>query len=161
MDNITSETKDISRRSVLTGSATVAAATVIGAISSRSAPAMDHSKSHGGIHKARPTSLVNSARHCVQSGDECLSHCFDTFKAGDPTLAKCAVKIDNTIAVCNALAELGNNQSPYLKDMAAVCAKVCADCEKECRIHASQHEICATMAKACADTVAQCKEFIG
>ena len=49
-------------------------------------------------------------------------------------------------AMCAALARLASANSAHLVALAKVCGEVCLDCEKECRKHEKEHELC----KACA-----------
>lgn len=145
------------RRIFLKGAGTLA---MLGAASSVFAAAgstmVDHSK-HG--HKY--PGLVGAAQTCANTGDACLSHCFRTFKTGDTSLAKCAVLIDDTIAVCEALASLAVNDSSHTVHMAGVCKGVCEDCEKECLKHAKKHAICQDMADACNATIKECQKAMG
>lgn len=119
------------------------------------------SAQHAG-HGAAPAAgegLAATAQKCVSEGESCLAHCFATFKAGDLTLAACAVAVDEAIAACNAMAKLALNGSAHAKRMATACRGICQDCEKECEKH-SQHPACSAMAAACKATVAECDKLL-
>ena len=54
--------------------------------------------------------------------------------------------------LCEALTTLARMNSPHTKALAAVCAKVCRDCEATCKKHSQHHAEC----KACMDSCAAC-----
>ncbi|MBI3446362.1 MAG: four-helix bundle copper-binding protein [Magnetospirillum sp.] len=141
----------MNRRDLLTAAGTAAAAAFV-------APAMaaEHDHHHHGA-SAPNAKIAATALDCVKTGDACLSHCFDTFIAGDTSLAVCAKKVDELIAACTALAKLASNNSPNLVAYAKAAVAICKDCEKECRKHADKHDTC----KACADSCAACAEECG
>ncbi|OAN53149.1 hypothetical protein A6A04_14425 [Paramagnetospirillum marisnigri] len=141
----------MNRREILSAAGAMAAGLV-----ATQALAADH------VHHAHGPSTINAkiaatGLDCVKTGDACLAHCFDTFIGGDTTLAVCAKKVDELIAVCTALAKLASNNSPHLAAYAKAAVAVCKDCEKECRKHADKHATC----KACADSCAACAEECG
>lgn len=92
--------------------------------------------------------LADAALHCVKTGQDCLEHCYDQFAAGDTTLAACASSIQDLITACSALARLAAHDSPHLAEFATVTAKICADCEAECKKH-DHHMACAVCAESC------------
>jgi Cys-rich four helix bundle protein (predicted Tat secretion target) len=115
-----------------------------------------------GIARGKPAATFGAAAaDCVTVGNTCLAHIFQTFKAGDTTLAQCGVLVENTIAVCAAAVKLTLNDSPHARAMADVCMRECEDCAKECRKHADQHAICEEMAKSCEATAAAARRFVG
>lgn len=141
----------MNRREILSAAATLATAAFV-------APAMAADHNHQNHAMAAPyAKTAATALDCVATGDACLAHCFDSFIAGDTTLAVCAKKVDELIAVCTALAKLASNNSPNLVAYAKAAIQVCKDCEKECRKHADKHPTC----KACADSCAACAEECG
>jgi Cys-rich four helix bundle protein (predicted Tat secretion target) len=122
------------------------------------APAMAADHDHHNHGAMVPNSkIAATALDCVKTGDACIAHCFDSFIAGDTSLAVCAKKVDELIAVCTALAKLASNNSPNLASYAKAAIAICKDCEKECRKHADKHATC----KACADSCAACAEECG
>jgi Cys-rich four helix bundle protein (predicted Tat secretion target) len=143
------------RRAFLTGAAAAgAAALLVGSGRSFAAPEKEsghtHSWAYGGVLQAATTCM--GARH------ECLSHCLNSFQAGDNSLIPCAVAVQERIAGCNALAQLGVSNSAHTKAFAEACAAVCSDCEKECRKHASKHDACRKCADACQALVREVKK---
>ena len=103
-------------------------------------------------HDASGSPLVDSAVHCVKTGDICQAHCFDLLAKGDTSIAACARSVESLRAVCGTLAVLAADKSPLLPRYAAVAREACQNCEDECRKHADKHAAC----KACADACAAC-----
>lgn len=119
------------------------------------AHAADPHAGHGGP-SAAVKALIAAAAHCEQVGEACVAHCLASFRAGDTTLAACATSVQQMLPACTAVARLANYDSPHLAAFAAVCAKICADCEAECRKH-EQHPPCKACADACAKFIAAAK----
>lgn len=147
----------MNRRDILTA----AGAAMAGVLVSPAFAADDHAH-HGHDHAAANphAKLAETALDCVKTGDACLAHCFQSFQAGDLTLAACAQKVDELLAVCRALAKLAANGSPQLAAYAKVAQLVCRDCEKECRKHADKHATCKACAESCAACAEQCGKLI-
>jgi Cys-rich four helix bundle protein (predicted Tat secretion target) len=148
----------LSRRDVLFGAGAVASLAVAGA-----AFAADDKDSHhehhyttGTANKKHPA-LVAAAYDCIAKGEACLSHCLETFRAGDTTMADCASSVEQMIPVCQALAHLAVRDSKHLPALARACVAVCEDCEKQCREHAEHQEECKAAADACAKLVKEAK----
>lgn len=139
-----------------------AAGAALAAVSATPAFAADHAEHMHHDHGAMPANeaVVTSALDCVRTGEACLAHCFSTFAAGDTTLAVCAVRVDELIAVCSALAKLASNNSPQLVTYAKAAIAVCRECEKECRKHGNTHATCAACAKACAACAEECGKLV-
>ena len=140
----------MNRREILSAAGTFAAAAFV-------APAMAAEHDHHDHAAAAPyAKIAASALECVSAGDACIAHCLDSFIAGDTSLAVCAKKVDDLIAVCAGLAKLASNNSPNAVAYAKVAMQVCKDCEKECRKHADKHATCKACAEACAACAEQC-----
>lgn len=119
------------------------------------AAAGGHHGHHGPLLVKNPL-LVEAASKCVNTAQTCLSHCLMMFAKGDTTLAECARKVNELQAACTALLELTNMDSQYLSSYAKVTMQVCRDCEKECRKHADEHEVCKACAEACLACYDEC-----
>jgi len=102
--------------------------------------------------------LIDAAFACLQVGEACQQHCLALLGKSDTSLAECATTVAAMLPMCRALAELAVQESPHLKALAAVCARVCRDCEKACRKHESHHAICKQCAESCAVCAAQCEK---
>ncbi len=105
------------------------------------------------------SALSEAARHCVSSGDACLSHCLRAFAQGDASLGACAKSAWQMTAVCEALARLASVGSDRLPEFARVAHATCLDCEKECRKHENEHEVCKACAESCAACAEECRKL--
>lgn len=151
----------VSRREVLMASAALAASAAGAGIAS----AGEHD-AHMGAAKyseakafKKHAALVASANECVAQGQACLSHCFETFVAGDTTMAECAFAVEQMLKACDAFSYLAAYDSPHLPAMARVCVSVCQDCEKECRKHEDHQAECRACADACAVLIRDAKKL--
>ena len=141
---------DESRRKVILGMG-AAAATAYAGVASAAMPAHDHSK-----HSAQLPDVLDAANNCLDKGQRCIAHCLVSFQEGDVELAKCASKVHEMQAICNAFSYLLAANSDYIKEYAAVCTKACKDCEKECMKH-KEHIECKACGEACAEIIDQIK----
>ncbi|MEL0587494.1 MAG: four-helix bundle copper-binding protein [Candidatus Thiodiazotropha sp. (ex. Lucinoma kazani)] len=145
--------KGISRRDLLIGAG--AAAVVMSGGVAQSAEPMhgDHAGHRHEDHTPKHEGLLESVNSCLDKGQRCISHCFVAFKEGDTTLADCAAKANEMLAICNGFSYLVTANSSYLQAYAKVCKAVCSDCESECRKHEEKHMECKACAEACEDVV--------
>lgn len=144
------EDTDITRREMLLGAGAIATMVASGnAIAATSGH--DHSK-----HSAQQADVLDAVNQCTDKGQRCIAHCLVAFTEGDTTLAKCAAKAHEMMAICDAFSYLLASNSSYTKSYAKICAQVCKDCEEECLKH-DKHIECKACAKACADVVDQIK----
>jgi Cys-rich four helix bundle protein (predicted Tat secretion target) len=140
----------INRRELLLGlGAAVTVAVATPALSAM--PGHDHSQ-----HSAQQPDMLDATNTCVDKGERCIAHCLVSFQEGDLELANCAAKVHEMRAICGAFSYLLAANSSYVSDYAAICARVCEDCEKECRKH-EEHIECKACANACAAVVDQIK----
>lgn len=146
--------KEFTRRDLLKGavvaSATMASSTVFGS------SGHDHGSMH---HNNANTDLVDTALDCMKTGQACLDHCIDLFKLGDTSVADCADKVTEMLAMCNALSQMASYQSKHLAEVAKVCAAVCKDCKKACDKHAKKHKACKDCAASCEDCIKACEKL--
>ena len=145
----------LSRRDALLGAsslslATLASPALADTAHEHAAPAANTATRH--------RSLVLTALECVGIGQMCLQHCFQQFAAGDTSLAVCAMRNQEMIAACQALATLAAASAAQLTDFAQVCIAIYKACEDECRKH-HHHAICMETAEACAKTIAECEKL--
>jgi len=89
-----------------------------------------------------------------------MSHCLAIFAKGDTSLAQCAKSVYQMGAMCEAVARLASANSEHLPALARVAHATCLDCEKECRKHEKEHEICKACADSCAACAEECKKHI-
>lgn len=140
------------RREMLLGVAAAAIATTAGA-------ADDHQHQHHHHHdKHKHQALIDSAAHCVATGEICVDHCIELLGQGDKVMAKCARSVNQLIAICTALRSVAAQDGTQLMKMVKVAMDVCKECEDECRKH-EKHPQCKDCADACADCYKQCKKL--
>jgi len=106
-------------------------------------------------HAGPNGALIAAAHQCMAAADVCLSHCIDRLSDGDKTMADCARSVQQMRAMVAALAELAAQKAPYLKELAALCAKACRDCQAQCKKH-EQHAPCKACGDACEKCAAEC-----
>ncbi|HZX96054.1 MAG TPA: four-helix bundle copper-binding protein [Myxococcales bacterium] len=138
------------RRNLLGGAAALAAARAFAA--DPKDPHAGHEHHAAGIPNA---ALVSAAHECMATGDACLRHCIDSLAAGDASLADCAKSVEQMRAMVGALATVAAQNGPRLKELSAVCAKACRDCEAQCRKH-DKHPPCKACGDACTKCAAEC-----
>lgn len=156
------------RRDLLIGAAAFASTAAVGA-----EPGKADQQQHGDAHAAsagkrystavayrRHATAVAAAEECIGSGRACLSHCFETFVAGDTTMAECARSVEEMLRVCDAFAWLAATDSKQLAPMARACIASCEYCEKECRVHEEHQAECKACADACAALVTEAKKLL-
>lgn len=143
--------KEFTRRDLLKGAVAASAAIAAGSSSSVLASTNDHKHMH---HSNPNSAVIDTALDCVKNGQACLDHCIELFKMGDISVANCADKVTEMLAMCTALSQMASYQSKHLASFAKVCAVVCKDCKKACDEHADKHQAC----KDCADSCKKCIE---
>lgn len=151
-----SVSEGLGRRELLAGAGTVVGMALAGSAWAGSHDAHGGHAGHGTAKyskavaaKAHPR-LVQAADECTRTGRICFSHCLETFRGGDTTMADCAWVVEQMMHVCEALSALASYDSPHLKELGAVCLAVCEDCERECRVHEEHQQECKDCADACA-----------
>lgn len=103
--------------------------------------------------------VLEAALHCARDGEVCMTHCLESFSAGDTALADCARSVAQLVPVCTALAQLAALKSPRLADFAKAAALVCKDCEAQCRKHAEHHDFCKDCADSCLACIKACESL--
>jgi Cys-rich four helix bundle protein (predicted Tat secretion target) len=154
--------KGVSRRDLLIGAGVVASVAVAGtaiAGSETESHAMHHKYFEATAYK-KHVALVAATNECIAKGQACISHCMETFVAGDTTMGKCAFAVQQMLPVCTAMAYLAAYDSKRLKPMAETCVGVCEDCEKECRVHQDHQPECRACADACAALIKEAKKLL-
>lgn len=105
------------------------------------------------------TAAIAAADHCLGTGRACLQLAVASLKKGDTMMAECADTTRAMISVCGTFAELATMGSPHVKAFAALCAKVCRDCEKACRKHELHHAECKACGESCAKCALECEKI--
>ena len=102
--------------------------------------------------------LLAAALDCLKAGETCLDHCIRTLSTGDKSMAECAGTVRAMLPMCGALADLTRLNSTHLKALAAVCAKVCRDCEAACKKHQNHHAECKACMESCQKCATECEK---
>lgn len=102
--------------------------------------------------------LLDAALECLRAGGTCLDHCVRTLSTGDKSMAECAATVRAMLPLCQAVADLTRLNSPHLKALAAVCAKVCRDCEASCKKHQNHHAECKACMESCQRCALECEK---
>jgi Cys-rich four helix bundle protein (predicted Tat secretion target) len=142
------------RRDLLKTAAVSAAALSLGALA-------EEPKAAAGGAALPPLNqpLYDAAQACLRAGDVCLEHCVRSLAAGEKMMAECAVTVRQMLVTCQATAELAVQRSSHLKAMAALCAKVCRECETACKKHANHHAECKGCMEACQRCASECEKL--
>jgi len=146
------------RQFIVAGASSVAASAAARALADD--PHAEHNKqvpaaaSNGPRPWVRNAALIDASADCGKAGEVCLEHCLAQLREGDRSMARCSETVSAMLPMCAALEALAIQGSPHLKALAAVCAKVCRDCEAACKEHAMHHEPC----KRCMETCRHCAE---
>jgi Cys-rich four helix bundle protein (predicted Tat secretion target) len=102
--------------------------------------------------------LLAAALECLKAGEACLDHCVRSLSTGDKSMAECAGTVRAMLPMCRALTDLTRLNSTHLKALAAVCAKVCRDCEAACKKHQNHHAECKACMESCQKCATECEK---
>lgn len=153
-----SESTNQTRRELLVGmgAAAIAFAPMAGAMSNehKHGHKHDHSK-----HKPQHENLLSFVNDCLDKGQRCISHCLTMFQEGDVSVADCAAKVHEMLAVCRATSYLLTANSSHIKSIIHTCRALCHECAVECEKHKEHHE-CRACMEACESTVAAIDEML-
>jgi Cys-rich four helix bundle protein (predicted Tat secretion target) len=105
------------------------------------------------MHPAKFKAVQDTAGHCVETGGNCLRHCFGMLSMGDASMAGCAEAAYQLIAACRALQSITAVNSAHAGHFGRAVSMICADCEKECKKFPDIAECiaCGAACKACAE----------
>ncbi len=146
----------VSRRDLLLAAGALASAAAAG-------PALADGHGSAGhdhaAHAPRHPALLEAVEACTATGRRCISHCLTSFEEGDSSLAVCARRVHEMVAICDAMETLLASNSAYAKGMASVCRQACEDCSAECRKHADKHQECKACMDACDALIPQLEQL--
>lgn len=150
----TSKESAMNRRDVFSGTGAVMMAAVGTTVFAQE---HDHSKMH---HVNTKGALTAAAADCVVKGQACLAHCLILLGDGDKSMAGCATKVNQMLALCGALQNLGAQQSSLVPALAKVALDACEQCAKECSKHEKKHAECKACMESCQACIKECKAVI-
>ena len=145
----------------------VSSATAVAAAALSTAAAAHHDGHHAHGHAAAPAkagpnpyaAARKAAGDCVSAGQICLDHCIRLLSAGDTTMAQCAKAVNQMLALCGALQNLGAQASALTPELAKVCVKACKECANACKEHADHHAECKACYESCLACIKECEKI--
>lgn len=78
---------------------------------------------------------------------------------GDNSVANCADKVTEMLAMCTALSQMASYQAKHLAKFAKVCDAVCKDCKKAGDEHADKHKACKDCSDSSKDCIKACEKI--
>lgn len=111
------------------------------------------------MHPGKYLALEESAGKCVDTGEDCLRHCFGMLAMKDTSMAACTESVYELIAACRALRTLAAVNSTHVPIFAKAVEKVCIDCQKECEKFPRIVE-CKNCGDACKKCAEECRKII-
>jgi len=98
--------------------------------------------------------LIEALHECM----EACNHCYDAcLKEEDVKMMVDCIRLDRECAdICAYLEQAIIRNSPFVSQLAAVCAEICEGCGNECKKH-DHHEHCQRCAEACFKCAEACK----
>ena len=123
-------------------------------------------KNSGVAFAAGEMSLLSELSLCIERGYTCEAHCMKELSSGNKDMGKCNIKVNDMLAVCQAMQRLVAYKSDRAKDMAAVCIKACQDCADACEEHKAHwahkmHLDCKACFDSCVAVVKAVKKTYG
>ena len=93
--------------------------------------------------------LTPAVRDCIAACNDCATECGNCFThmVGKDSMNDCPACCIECAAICRLAADAMARNSPFYKEVCALCAKVCEWCAEQCGAHPMEH--CQTCAEAC------------
>jgi hypothetical protein len=111
----------------------------------------------GSLLAAGVAACIECEQACIECADACL---------GEPDVAalrRCIRTNQDCADICGATARVASrfteSDEAVLSAQLEACARACATCVAECRVHA-QHEFCQLCADACQRCEEQCRSIV-
>lgn len=104
-----------------------------------------------------PQQLLETLHECMAA----CNHCFDACLKEDEVkmMAEC-IRLDRECAdMCAYLEQAITRNSPFVSQLAKVCAEICQTCGDECQKHADMHDHCKHCAEACHRCAEACRSI--
>ncbi|AXI08769.1 four-helix bundle copper-binding protein [Oceanobacillus zhaokaii] len=97
--------------------------------------------------------LIQSLHECAVACNHCYGACL---KEEDIKMMTECIRLDRECAdICSFLEQALSKNTPFVSELASVCAKICESCGNECKKH--NHEHCQKCADACFKCAEACK----
>lgn len=99
--------------------------------------------------------LLNALVDCTYTCNVCFDACL---KEDDVKMMAECIRLDRECAeICALLAQAITRNSPFVKELAGVCATICEACGEECKKH--DHDHCQKCAEACFRCAEACRNI--
>ena len=100
--------------------------------------------------------LIRSLQECMIATNHCLNECLAEDESN--MMIDC-IRLDREcMEFCSNLEQAIIRQSPYAKELAKLCLKVCEACAQECQKH--DHKHCQYCADICLQCMEACKTYL-
>lgn len=107
--------------------------------------------------------MDNQHQQVMQALHDCMAacnYCYDACLQEDHSnhMSEC-IRLDRECAdMCNYLESAIARNSPFIQELAVVCAKICEACGEECKQHDMDH--CQQCADACFQCANACRQLV-
>jgi Cys-rich four helix bundle protein (predicted Tat secretion target) len=109
-------------------------------------------------YKPKYRKAMESASECLTKAQICQTHCIEDLASGSKMLADCLRTVNDVISACTAFISIASANSKFSKKTAELCIDICEACQKECKKHASHHEICKECGESCKACIEELKK---
>ncbi|MGE7902893.1 four-helix bundle copper-binding protein [Peribacillus sp. NPDC094092] len=101
------------------------------------------------------SSVIETLKDCMTACNQCYDACLREDHVN--MMVEC-IRLDRECAdICSFLEQAIGRGTPFISELAAVCAKICESCGHECKKH--DHEHCQKSAEACLRCAEECKKL--
>ncbi|WP_041055899.1 four-helix bundle copper-binding protein [Jeotgalibacillus campisalis] len=101
--------------------------------------------------------LLRIVHDCAAACNHCFVACLNE---EDVNMMSGCIRLDRECAdVCAFMEQAISRNSPFISQMAALCAEICEACGNECSTHADHHDHCRRCAEACFKCAEACKRI--
>ncbi|WP_233880905.1 four-helix bundle copper-binding protein [Virgibacillus halodenitrificans] len=98
--------------------------------------------------------LLNVLHECMEACNHCYNACL---QEDDIKMMADCIRLDRECAdICGYLEQAISRGTPFVPELASVCAKICEACGNECKKH--DHAHCQACAEACLKCAEECKK---
>ena len=105
--------------------------------------------------------LDQSAKYCIDACNDCATECGNCFAhmVGKESINECPACCIDCAAMCRLCADAVARNSPFAKQICALCADICARCADQCGAHEMDH--CIRCAETCSRCAEACRNMAG
>ncbi|MGK9265247.1 four-helix bundle copper-binding protein [Bacillus inaquosorum] len=98
---------------------------------------------------------IEACINCMEACNHCFTKCLEENAQHD--LSGC-IRLDRECAdICALAVKAMQTDSPFMKEICALCADICEACGTECEKH--DHDHCQACAKSCFACAEQCRSM--